>query len=66
MIAVFAWPRLMDPEQTEAYVGGPTILEELKDVMKLKPKTNRRGLVRYDRHMVDAKIDGWQPQGDQE
>lgn len=61
MTVCTAWPRLMDPEQAKAYVGGEGILEELKKLGLIKPKIDKRGCVRYDRVKLDAAVDAYKP-----
>lgn len=59
MTVCTAWPRLMNPDMAEAYVGGEKVMADLIAKKLLKARTQGKGLTRYDRHDLDAALDAW-------
>lgn len=63
MNAILAWPRMMNPDEAEAYCGGKLILDDLVKKQLLKPREQRKGFTRYDRCEIDAALDQWKGLG---
>lgn len=59
MNIVAEYPRLMDADLAESYVGGPTIFAAMKRKKLITPKVQGKGLTRYDRVLLDAACDAF-------
>lgn len=51
------FPRMLTPDELEEYVGGPIVVEILKDERGLRPTVTAPRCTRYDRVEVDALLD---------
>lgn len=60
MTAVFAWPRLLDPDMARDYVGGHMIFEDLLKQELIKPRVRMKRCTRYDRVELDDALDKWE------
>lgn len=59
MTIVAEYPRFMDSDLAESYVGGPTILAAMKRKKLIEPKVQVKGLTRYNRVLLDAACDAF-------
>lgn len=60
MTAIFAWPRLLDPDMAREYVGGQIIFDDLVERKLIVPRVQIKRCTRYDRVELDDALDKWE------